>query len=112
MASRVETEVARILGPAVVKCAARPTDKYKIRSKARVAELLTELGLSSVREAARRIGVDESTLRAWLDPRDLRKSPPYWLVDALGREAHERAAYAHAEAASVNESQPPTGTEG
>ena len=100
MSGRVEQELRRLIGngPGLAKCRTE-TDAAKLRAKDRFGALVKELGLSH-REAARRLGLDESSVRQWCDERDLRHTPPMWalerLADALGSGVHEAIAYSYA----------------
>jgi hypothetical protein len=66
-------------------------DQFKIRAKEEFASELEASGLSG-RSAAKHLKVTEGCIRAWLDPRDLKRNPPKWATDALGREAQIRRA--------------------
>lgn len=80
-------EELRVLDAPLRKCP-NPSHQTlcRLRSKAKLDAVIRELGLDNSK-AARVIGVDESTVRAWRDPEQPKKAPGDWVFDALGAEA-------------------------
>ncbi len=79
-------EELRELERPLAKCNHPHQTICKLRSKAKFDRVIVELGLDNSK-AARLLGVDESTVRAWRDPDQPKKAPGDWVFDALGAEA-------------------------
>lgn len=90
--SDLERDLAALTRPMLAKCDFMSVeDQIKIRAKTAFSSELEASGLSN-RAAAKLLKVTEGCIRAWLDPRDLKRNPPMWATEALGREAQIRHA--------------------
>ena len=96
----LERELVGALRP-MARCAPLSAeDLIKLRAKQAFRLELEASGISG-RGAAKLLKVTEGCIRSWLDPRDLKRNPPMWATEALGKEAQIRHAQLAVDALKV-----------
>lgn len=101
-AADLAAELAALRGPGIARVHASARSASKFRAAFAFGEALRVLGWSNSR-AARHVGVDESTIRYWLDA----SKQPAWIPLALPRDGY--LAFLDA---LLRDAPPRTGTDG
>lgn len=82
----LDRQLAELIRPIAKVRQLTPEDVCKLRAKEAFRAELKACGLSG-RAAAKLLKVTEGCVRAWLSPEDLKRNPPQWATEALGKEA-------------------------
>jgi hypothetical protein len=97
----LERELFAAVRPALTLRKCEPLsedDQSKLRAKREFEAEFKAAGYKHVSDVARRLGVKESTVRGWINPKDFTRNPPSYATEILGKEAQIRHAHYAVEA--------------